>query len=122
VALFRDLDSRPSLREVEAVKEWLQSKHVFHVMRDHPGHDMPMLAGMWGVKVAGQRPALRAVFLEMLHNRAAFISGEILKVSIFIKLFFSKISIKNLHLKKIIRKIRKISLYHKINNIFSNLV
>ena len=51
MALFRDLDSRPSHREMEAVSEWLLSKHVLHVMRDHPGHDMPILAGMWGMKL-----------------------------------------------------------------------
>ena len=45
MVLFRDLDSRPSQREKAAVEQWLRSKHAFHVMRDHPGHDMAMLAG-----------------------------------------------------------------------------
>lgn len=69
MSLFRDLDSRPSQREMEAVKEWLLSKHVVHVMRDHPAHDMPILAGMWGMKLGsrrGLRAALRALFLVIL--------------------------------------------------------
>ena len=40
---------------MEAVEEWMLSKHVVHVMRDHPGHDMPILAGMWGVKLEDSR-------------------------------------------------------------------
>eukprot|EP00093_Oithona_nana_P009625 09625.XXX_377775_379280_1 [CDS] Oithona nana genome sequencing. len=80
VALFRDLDSRASSREVAAVQEWLQSKHVFHVMRDHPGHDMPILAGMWGVKLSSpqMRKALQAVFYQMLHADSAYWRGQII--------------------------------------------
>lgn len=48
--LFRDVDSRPIERERVAVQEWLDSPYEFHVMRDHPRHGMPMLAGMWGMK------------------------------------------------------------------------
>ena len=75
VALFRDLDSRPSRREMEAVEEWMLSKHVVHVMRDHPGHDMPILAGMWGVKLdshQGVRPTFRAVFLAILKLKSTY--------------------------------------------------
>ena len=36
-------------------------------MRDHPGHDLPMLAGMWGIKLEENvRPILRKVFLASL--------------------------------------------------------
>ena len=53
VAVFRDLDSVITPREISAVSEWLDSKHAFHVMRDHPNHGtVPMMAGMWGVKVS----------------------------------------------------------------------
>ena len=82
VALFRDLDSRPSRREMEAVEEWMLSKHVVHVMRDHPGHDMPILAGMWGVKLEDSRghggrqgdvrSAFRAVFLALLQRKSTY--------------------------------------------------
>lgn len=48
--LFRDADSRPIERERIAVDAWINSSRDFHVMRDHPRHGMPMLAGLWGVK------------------------------------------------------------------------
>ena len=53
--MFRDCDSRPDERERDAVNEWLQSGNAFHIMRDHPEHGMPILAGMWGCTRAGAR-------------------------------------------------------------------
>jgi hypothetical protein len=49
-ALFRDTDSRLSPREVAAVNEWMASGKAVHLMRDHPLHKNPMMAGMWGCK------------------------------------------------------------------------
>ncbi|KAK4304599.1 hypothetical protein Pmani_023477 [Petrolisthes manimaculis] len=46
--LSRDSDSWVLSREVMVVKEWLQSGHEFHVIRDHPNHKAVMLAGLWG--------------------------------------------------------------------------
>ena len=55
--MFRDLDSVITPREISAVSQWLDSKHAFHVMRDHPNHGtVPMMAGMWGVKVSKCAP------------------------------------------------------------------
>ena len=48
--LFRDTDSRLSLREVAAVNEWLASDKEAHLMRDHPFHWPSIMAGMWGCK------------------------------------------------------------------------
>ncbi len=48
--LFRDTDSRLSLREVAAVDEWLVSDKAAHIMRDHPFHWTPIMAGMWACK------------------------------------------------------------------------
>lgn len=53
--MFRDCDSRPDTRERAAVDEWLASGTECHIMRDHPEHGMPILAGMWGVTRAGAR-------------------------------------------------------------------
>ncbi len=50
IMLSRDCDSRFSIREVTAVKEWLASDKDFHIMRDHPRHCMPILGGMWGCR------------------------------------------------------------------------
>lgn len=50
VMLSRDTDSRLTPRERAAVDAWLASDRDFHVMRDHPQHDAPILGGMWGVR------------------------------------------------------------------------
>lgn len=46
--IFRDCDSRPTDREVQAVRAWETSMKPIHVMRDHPAHHASVLAGMWG--------------------------------------------------------------------------
>jgi len=50
VVLIRDADSRFSDREAQAVEQWLKSDKLFHVMRDYPAHDVPIMGGMWGCK------------------------------------------------------------------------
>jgi hypothetical protein len=50
VAIFRDADSRLSIKEKVAVDEWLNTGRVFHIMRGHVNHYCyPILGGMWGV-------------------------------------------------------------------------
>lgn len=47
--LIRDIDSRVSIRESEAVKEWIISGKKFHLMRDHPCHSkFAINPGLWG--------------------------------------------------------------------------
>jgi hypothetical protein len=50
IMICRDVDSRPTTREVLAVNQWLESDKDFHIMRDHPYHATEILGGMWGVK------------------------------------------------------------------------
>jgi hypothetical protein len=50
ILLVRDLDSPITFREVAAVNEWISSDKPFHIMRDHPKHEYPILAGMWGCR------------------------------------------------------------------------
>ena len=50
VILFRDVDSRFSLRESAAVDAWLASGLPFHVMHDHPLHGNPIIASMFGCR------------------------------------------------------------------------
>jgi len=50
IILSRDCDSRISQREVECVNQWLLTDKKFHIMRDHPYHQVPILAGMWGCR------------------------------------------------------------------------
>jgi hypothetical protein len=46
--LIRDTDSRICEREVIAVREWEKSGAPFHVVRDHPHHNVSILGGVWG--------------------------------------------------------------------------
>ena len=48
--ISRDTDSRLSPREVLAVNDWISKGTDFHIMRDHPYHGVPILAGMWGIR------------------------------------------------------------------------
>lgn len=48
VMISRDTDSRLSFREKKCVDAWLESDKDVHSIRDHNGHDIPMLGGMWG--------------------------------------------------------------------------
>ena len=41
--------------KVAAVKQFLESDSMVHVMRDHPAHGSSMLGGTWGAKVIKQR-------------------------------------------------------------------
>lgn len=50
IMLSRDTDTRIWEREVLAVKEWLDSDKLFHIMRDHPHHSYHVLGGMFGTK------------------------------------------------------------------------
>jgi len=61
---FRDIDSRVSTRERAAVTEWIRSKKLFHVMRDHPSHShYAMSGGMW-CAMNGAFPQMRMLLLR----------------------------------------------------------
>jgi len=59
VYLSRDLDSEFNEREIAAVSEWLESEDSFHMMRDHPMHDIGMLGSAWGVKLLKDKVRLK---------------------------------------------------------------
>lgn len=45
-AMSRDSDSPIIPREEDAVREWLASDRIFHIMRDHPMHCTSILGGI----------------------------------------------------------------------------
>lgn len=59
--LFRDADSRISVRESEMVSEWLASGKNLHIIRDHPMHNAPILGGMWGIRYDKENNILNAL-------------------------------------------------------------
>ena len=46
--LSRDLDTVISQREATSVQMWLDSKKTSHIIRDHPYHHFPIMAGTFG--------------------------------------------------------------------------
>ncbi|MES2474545.1 MAG: hypothetical protein V4640_02110 [Verrucomicrobiota bacterium] len=55
ILIVRDTDSPITAREAAAVSEWLASGMDVHIMRDHPMHEYPILAGMWGCRTSRLR-------------------------------------------------------------------
>jgi len=59
--IVRDADSRLSIRDSTAVKDWLNTGAAFHCMRDHPSHAHHSInGGLWG-----GRPALLTDLLKV---------------------------------------------------------
>ena len=50
VAIFRDSDSRITIRDKAAVEEWLNSDSDVHIMRDNCQHGWAICGGAWGVR------------------------------------------------------------------------
>lgn len=61
IALFRDVDSRPQLRERAAVDLWLASGRDALILRDHVAHNRRIMGGMWGVRASRIRGALESL-------------------------------------------------------------
>jgi hypothetical protein len=48
--IIRDADSVVTSREAKAVEQWVNSGRTAHIIRDHPFHSAPILAGLWGIR------------------------------------------------------------------------
>ena len=48
------------------MNEWLKSDKAFHMMRDHPLHDVGMLGSAWGVKLTSE--VIMKYQSEYFHN------------------------------------------------------
>ena len=56
MAHVRDVDSRFTYREADAVKAWEESGKDFHIMKDHPtGHNYVISGGMFGARCEALR-------------------------------------------------------------------
>ena len=67
--LVRDIDSVISVRECNAVQQWLDSERWFHIIRDWWTHTDLILAGMWG-GVAGALPNLEQLLANYVSGKA----------------------------------------------------
>lgn len=50
IVIVRDLDDRLSERHKFVVDEWLSSDKDIHIIKDHPNHTFPIMAGLWGCR------------------------------------------------------------------------
>lgn len=50
VCCVRDADSRILDRDVSCIKDFIESDKLFHIIRDHPNHHHPILAGTISIK------------------------------------------------------------------------
>lgn len=76
VAIVRDSDSLLTPREIFAVNSWLSSGLLFHVMRDHAEHDVPVLGGMFGMRRGALRErTMASIVTEALEANPSEIDG-----------------------------------------------
>ena len=68
IVCSRDLDSPLYKREEDAVNYWLHSGKIFHTMRDHYWHNIPLLAGMWCYKISENRVQASKILKSLLEN------------------------------------------------------
>lgn len=50
ISIIRDADSRIYERDKECINEFIKSNQLAQIIRDHPNHNHPIMAGMWGIK------------------------------------------------------------------------
>lgn len=83
--VIRDCDAEITPREIAAVHAWVYSGRRFHIMRDHPSHERPMLGGTWG-GTKGLLKDLMPALDDYVQRRQAEIDGtdqEFLRIHIF---------------------------------------
>ena len=60
IMISRDCDSYLNIRDKAAVDEWIASKKMFHIMRDHRSHSAKIMGGMWGA-MQGAVPNMKSL-------------------------------------------------------------
>jgi tetratricopeptide (TPR) repeat protein len=68
--LVRDVDSLIDAKEAWCVKEWLASKHIFHIIRDDCCHTELILAGLFGIR-SGVIRNVRSQIEEFIQSNGA---------------------------------------------------
>ena len=65
-------------REEAAVGEWLESDAGLHAMRDHPWHNVPLMAGGWGARLTedAYRENWKNAWVEILEDGDTFADKE----------------------------------------------
>jgi len=83
IMMSRDTDSRFWLREKLAVKDWINSGKIFHIMRDHPHHNFTIQAGMFGTRKIPEIPSWKIIMDKYIKDDKHFYDQNFLKVYIY---------------------------------------
>jgi|694.fasta_scaffold85149_2 hypothetical protein len=85
IMISRDCDSYLNIRDKAAVDEWIASKKMFHIMRDHRSHSAKIMGGMWGA-MQGAVPNMKSLidnYSRKETNNRKNIDQEFLKEVIY---------------------------------------
>ena len=66
IYMSRDIDSPILERETTVVHAWLDSQKTIHILRDHIEHTLPILGGLWGIKLHKERTWIRNISQYLL--------------------------------------------------------
>jgi hypothetical protein len=66
IYMSRDIDSPILERELTVVHTWLDSQKTIHIMRDHIQHAIPILGGLWGIKLNKERSWIKNISQYLL--------------------------------------------------------
>jgi protein O-GlcNAc transferase len=83
IMMSRDTDTRFLLREQLAVKQWLQSNKIFHIMRDHPHHNFVILGGMFGTRKIPEIPSWKTIMDKYIQNDVRMYDQDFLRNTIY---------------------------------------
>lgn len=65
IVFSRDCDSMISEREIKFINEFIESQYLLHTIRDHRGHHMMFMAGLFGIKKKILKTKLRDICLDL---------------------------------------------------------
>lgn len=75
ITCFRDLDSPILRREEDAVKEWLNTGRIIHVMRDRNVHTSRIMGGLWCFKSSKNRLLAKEIW-NFIFRKSEFRTKE----------------------------------------------
>jgi hypothetical protein len=82
--IFRDTDSRISVREAQLVSAWVESRKDIHIVRDHPNHTSAILGGLWGCKASSLKNKLQDLELFIPNSKAQYgFDQEVLRSRVY---------------------------------------
>jgi hypothetical protein len=82
----RDSDSEFGKKDIALINDFMASSSQYQIIRDHPNHQMPILAGLWGIKRSSYMSIREIWSLAQRHRlfrTDAYRSDEIILADVF---------------------------------------